>query len=111
MKQNINLTFSVEMPEEYIMISKKEYRELKSKSSSSECRSVGDTGQQTNYYNLYIARRENKLKQKDVAKELGIHVCTYSRKETGEKEFTLSEAFKLADMFNTTVDELFRRKI
>ncbi|OEC03478.1 hypothetical protein GY31_01730 [Lysinibacillus sphaericus] len=59
------------------------------------------------HYKLYVARKENRLKQKDVAKYIGIHVCTYSRKETGEKEFTLSEAFKLAEMFDTTVDKLF----
>ncbi len=63
------------------------------------------------YVNLYVARKENRLKQKDLAKELGIHSVTYSRKETGEKEFTLTEALKLADLFDTTVDELFRRKI
>lgn len=63
------------------------------------------------HVNLYVARKENRLKQKDVARELGIHSVTYSRKETGEKEFTLSEALKLAEMFDTTVDELFRRKI
>lgn len=63
------------------------------------------------YVNLYVARKENKLNQKDLAKELGIHSVTYSRKETGEKEFTLTEALKLADLFDTTVDELFRRKI
>ncbi|PJO45137.1 helix-turn-helix transcriptional regulator [Lysinibacillus xylanilyticus] len=61
------------------------------------------------YVNLYVARKENKLNQKDVAKELGIHSVTYSRKEAGDKEFTLSEAFKLAEIFETTVDELFRR--
>lgn len=61
------------------------------------------------HVNLYVARKENRLKQKDVARELGIHSVTYSRKETGEKEFTLSEALKLAEMFDTTVDELFNR--
>lgn len=59
------------------------------------------------HYKLYVARKENKLKQKDVARKLDIHSVTYSRKETGEKEFTLSEALILAEMFDTTVDELF----
>lgn len=62
------------------------------------------------YYKLYVARKENKLKQVDVAKKLNIHSVTYSRKETGEKEFTLTEAFKLAEMFDTTVDELFGKR-
>ncbi|MEY9975771.1 helix-turn-helix transcriptional regulator [Lysinibacillus sp. RC79] len=59
------------------------------------------------HYKLYVSRKENRLKQKDVARKLDIHSVTYSRKETGEKEFTLSEAFRLAEMFDTTVDELF----
>ena len=61
------------------------------------------------HYKLYVARKENRLKQKDVARELDIHSVTYSRKESGEKEFTLSEAFRLAEIFETTVDELFRK--
>ena len=61
------------------------------------------------HYKLYVARKENKLKQIDVARKLDIHSVTYSRKETGEKEFTLSEALKLAEIFETTVDELFKR--
>lgn len=59
------------------------------------------------HYKLYVARKENRLKQIDIARKLDIHSVTYSRKETGEKEFTLSEALSLAEMFNTTVDELF----
>lgn len=61
------------------------------------------------HYRLFVARKENKLDQKDVAKELGIHRVSYSRKETEDKEFTLSEALKLADLFDTTVDELFKK--
>lgn len=61
------------------------------------------------HYKLFVARKENRLHQTDVARVLGIHAVTYSRKETGDKEFTLSEAFKLAEMFETTVDELFKK--
>lgn len=61
------------------------------------------------HYRLFVTRKENRLHQVDVAKVLGIHSVTYSRKETGDKEFTLTEAFKLAKMFDTTVDELFRK--
>nr|WP_274310502.1 helix-turn-helix transcriptional regulator [Solibacillus daqui] len=57
--------------------------------------------------NLYVARKEKKLKQSDVARLLNIHAVTYSRKERGDLEFTLSEAFILANFFETTVDSLF----
>lgn len=61
------------------------------------------------HFGLFVARKERKLKQKDVARKLGIHRDTYGRKENGVLDFTLSEAFLLAEMFETTVDELFRK--
>lgn len=61
------------------------------------------------HHRLYIARKESKLNQKDVARKLGIHSVTYSRKEKEVLDFTLSEAFLLAEMFETTIDELFRK--
>lgn len=57
--------------------------------------------------NLYVARREKRLKQKDLAEILNIHSVTYSRKERGELEFTLNEAFILADYFKVSIEELF----
>ncbi|WP_041865852.1 helix-turn-helix transcriptional regulator [Solibacillus silvestris] len=60
------------------------------------------------HHNLYIARRENNLKQADLAKRLMIHSVTYSRKERGELDFTLKEAFALSKFFGIPVDELFR---
>lgn len=39
-----------------------------------------------------------------------MHSVTYSKKERGELDFTLSEAFILADFFKTTVDVLFADK-
>ena len=59
------------------------------------------------HHKLYIARRENKLKQKDVAKKINIHPQTYYQKETGKKDFTLTEAKRLAIIFNCTLDDLF----
>lgn len=58
-------------------------------------------------YNLYIARKENKMRQKDVAKLIGIHAQSYYLKETGKREFTISEGRKLAKLFNRSLDELF----
>lgn len=60
--------------------------------------------------NLYIARREQNLKQKDVAKKLGIHPQTYHEKERGKKDFTLTEARMLAQMFNCTLNDLFQER-
>lgn len=61
------------------------------------------------YYGLYVARKERKLKQSDVARKLRIHRDTYSRKECGKQDFTLAEAFQLAELFESTVDELFKK--
>lgn len=61
------------------------------------------------YHGLYVARRERRLKQKDLAKVLNIHPVTYQRKEIGETPFTLDEAFILASFFGLTVDELFAK--
>ena len=59
------------------------------------------------HHNLYIARRENRMKQAEVAKKLMIHSGSYGRKERGELDFTLKEAFILAKLFGKTVDQLF----
>lgn len=58
-------------------------------------------------HQLYIARRESHLRQKDVAKKLGIHPQTYHEKECGKKDFTMTEAKRLAVIFNRSLDELF----
>jgi len=58
-------------------------------------------------HNLYIARRENKLYQKDVAKKLNMHPQTYYLKEAGKQDFTITEAKRLSIIFNRTLDELF----
>ncbi|HSH25865.1 MAG TPA: helix-turn-helix transcriptional regulator [Massilibacterium sp.] len=58
-------------------------------------------------HQLYVARRENKLHQKDVAEKLNIHPQTYYLKESGKQDFTISEAKRLSIIFNRTLDELF----
>lgn len=60
---------------------------------------------------LYIARKEKRLKQKDLADKLAIHPVTYSRKERGELDFTLTEAFILSDFFNIPIQELFNNPL
>lgn len=59
---------------------------------------------------LYITRRENRMKQKDVAKRIGISMQSYHLKESGKREFTLSEAIKLSRMFDKSLDDLFTDK-
>ncbi|MBP3037951.1 helix-turn-helix transcriptional regulator [Bacillaceae bacterium Marseille-Q3522] len=56
---------------------------------------------------LYVARREHRLKQTDVAKKLCISHQTYHRKECGKSEFTLTEAKMLAKIFKCSLDDLF----
>lgn len=55
---------------------------------------------------LYIARKENRLKQKDLAKKINVSEQTYSRKEKG-KDFTQTEMIMLAKIFNCTLNDLF----
>ena len=56
---------------------------------------------------VYVKRRENNLKQADVAKILRINKQTYYLKENGKSEFTISEAKLLAKFYGCTLDELF----
>lgn len=59
------------------------------------------------HHKLYIARRERKMYQKDVAKKLRIDPQTYHLKECGKSDFTLNEAKKLANIFGCTLNDLF----
>lgn len=47
------------------------------------------------------------IKQEDMADLLGIGLNTYNLKENGKNSFTLEESKKIADFFNTTVDDIF----
>ena len=62
-------------------------------------------------HNLYIARRENKLYQKEVAKKIGMHEQTYARKERGELDFTIREGLMLAEIFSCSLNDLFGREL
>ncbi|KAA6475124.1 helix-turn-helix transcriptional regulator [Bacillus swezeyi] len=62
------------------------------------------------YSTLFITRKEKRKSQKDIAKVLNIHAQSYHLKEAGKREFTLTEAQKLAQYFNTTLDNLFGDK-
>lgn len=56
---------------------------------------------------IYIKRRENKLKQSDVAKMIGRSEQYYRKRENGEREFTIKEGKMLTEIYNCTLDELF----
>ncbi len=56
---------------------------------------------------LRALRIERSIVQDEMAKKLGIVKQTYSRKETNQAEFTLSEAKKIADIFNLPIEEVF----
>ncbi|TDX49137.1 helix-turn-helix transcriptional regulator [Orenia marismortui] len=56
---------------------------------------------------LKILIIESDSTQEEVADYLGLAETTFNRKLNGKSEFKLSEAKKLADLFNLTIEELF----
>ncbi len=46
-------------------------------------------------------------KQEDLAKYLDITTTTFCHKEKGKKDFTLTEARKLAERYNMSIEEIF----
>lgn len=52
-------------------------------------------------------RKMNSLNQTEISEILGITTTSYNRKELGKSEFKISEAKKLAELFDTSIDELF----
>ena len=56
---------------------------------------------------LYFIRKENKLRQADMAKVLNISEQSYYLKETGKRDFNLTEAIRLAKYYGSTLDDLF----
>lgn len=60
---------------------------------------------------LKILRAMKEVKQEDVAEMLGITLTTYSKKENGKSDFTITEAKKLASFFSCTIEEIFSEKV
>ena len=56
---------------------------------------------------LKILRAMKEVKQEEVAEMLGITLATYSKKENGKSDFTITEAKKLASFFDCTIEEIF----
>lgn len=52
-------------------------------------------------------RKQHKLTQSDITRAIGMPLTTYSTKENGFTEFTLSEAFAIATFLKISVEDLF----
>lgn len=56
---------------------------------------------------VYYRRVVKKIPASEMAKEIGVSKETYLRTERGEREFTLSQAIKIANKLNMPVWSLF----
>jgi len=56
---------------------------------------------------LLVLRNRHKLSQKQVADILGLSAHQYRLKEQGRYEFTADEMFKLSDLFNERLENIF----
>lgn len=52
-------------------------------------------------------RVKNNIKQKTMAKILNMTVAAYSRKENGQRSFTIDEAARIAKFFKTSIEGVF----
>ncbi|MCC0627450.1 MULTISPECIES: helix-turn-helix domain-containing protein [unclassified Clostridioides] len=58
-------------------------------------------------YTLKELRKEKKLRQKDVADNIGMKITTYASKENGARRFTVKEALAIAEYFGKDLKEIF----
>ena len=56
---------------------------------------------------LKALRSLHNVSAKEIAESLSITAQSYYFKEKGKTQFTLDEAKKIADIFNSTIDEVF----
>ena len=60
------------------------------------------------YFKLKKLREQNEYTQDDMAIMLGYNSkSTYSMKEKGTRKMTIEEAYKIAKLFNKTIEEIF----
>jgi len=52
-------------------------------------------------------RKERNMNQKDMAKVLGISVDAYGKKERGQFIFNIDEMFRIRNLFNRPLEEIF----
>lgn len=58
-------------------------------------------------WNLIRLRKELGITQEEMSKILDISLSSYIRKEAGEYEFKMNEAFILRDFFKKSLEEIF----
>ncbi len=56
---------------------------------------------------LLLIRKNNNIKQQELADLLGISLNQYSLKEKGKFNFTCDEMFLIADYFKMSIEEIF----
>lgn len=56
---------------------------------------------------LLLLRKRHKYSQQFIADHLGISNTTYSLKELGKYEFTADEMFKIKQLFNRNLEDIF----
>lgn len=61
-------------------------------------------------WNILRLRKLSKKTQKEMAKILGIHFTSYSRKERGKVVFTAEELFSLSQYYGVKIDDIFLHK-
>ncbi len=61
------------------------------------------------YKRIRDLREDHDLKQKEVAKELGMSQTGYSKYETGENDIPTAVLIRLADFYHTSTDYLLGR--
>ncbi len=61
------------------------------------------------YKRIRDLREDRDLKQKDIAKMLGMSQTGYSKYETGENDIPTAVLIRLADFYETSVDYLLGR--
>lgn len=56
-------------------------------------------------------RMKKEIKQTEMADLLGISITAYRNKESGKTDFTITEAKKIADFFEESIDDIFFKEI
>lgn len=58
-------------------------------------------------WNLIRMRKERGMNQLDMSKALGISADAYGKKERGQLCFNIDEMFKISELFNRKLEEIF----
>ena len=61
------------------------------------------------YERLKNLRKEAKLSQVNLAKDLSMHTTTYRRYESGERDLPMEVAIQIADYYHVSLDYLVGR--